>query len=83
MTKDDTLKNAIESESSATITSFLNSLPSQICAKIDLKSVDQVTIQNTSKTGCTSSEERVVARRTFIANDFTVYYAEIESWYTG
>lgn len=81
--KDGILKEAIETGSTETITTFLNSLPYQICAGMDLKSADQSTIQSAVKTGCNSSEEAVIARRAFIANNFSTYYVRMEFWHTG
>lgn len=80
--KDGALKEAIERGSSTAITTFLNSLPYQICGGIDLKSANHSVIQSLTKTNCTISEESVVGRRTFVANNFTTYYAEVEFWYT-
>ena len=78
--KDDTFKNAIETDSNTSITLFLDALPDQICARIDLKSSAQSVVQSSSKTNCVSSDESVFVRRSFV-NGFSIYYAEIEAWY--
>ena len=80
--KDNVLKTAIETSSNTTLTLFLDSLPSQICAKVDLKSSDQIIQESAIKTNCGSSNETVVVRRSFVANSFNVYYARMEAWHT-
>jgi hypothetical protein len=83
MEKDGTLRQAIETGSTSRMVIFLDSLPDQICAKIDLKSKNHVMLYNATKTGCTSSDEYVITRRVFIANNFNIYYSKAEFWYTG
>jgi len=78
--KDDTLRNAIEGNSNTTVILFLESLPEQICASIDLKDKDQNVIMTVRRADCPDSLESVHERRSFIA-DFNTYYARIECWY--
>jgi len=79
--KDGILVDAIETGSSTTLAEFLNSTPNQVCARIDLKLINTSLIENATKTNCNLSAEPVISRRSFIANNFTVYYARMESWY--
>ena len=79
--KDGTLKRSIETGTAAMIGSYLESLPKQICAEIYLKDSNKNMILNITRTGCIYPEESVVQRRVFIANNLTIYYARMESWF--
>jgi len=79
--KDYTLRSAIRDNSNSTINLFLNSLPSQICARVELRDENKTTLQFTAKQDCNSTEEPVVARRAFVGYDYSVYYAKMESWH--
>lgn len=79
--KDGTLKTAVEESSATEIQGFLDSLPVQICANITIYNTAQDNLLSVKKTACDSSEEKLFSRRVFIANSFSVYYAEMVSWF--
>lgn len=79
--KDDTLKIAVETNSTTTPQLFLNSLPDQLCSNITIYTASSAAILSAQKTGCTAKNESTIAVRTFIANNSNVYYAKMEAWY--
>jgi len=79
--KDGTLGKAVEIGSAATLSSFLNSLPSNLCGKIEINDASKNNILAALKPGCTGSNELVISVRAFVGNNFNVYYARMEIWY--
>ncbi|MFC1800639.1 hypothetical protein ACFLYT_01140, partial [Nanoarchaeota archaeon] len=79
--KDDSLKTAIETNTNATLQIFLNSLSTQVCANLTIFTPTQSQIISAQKAGCTQSNESSTAKRTFIANNTNIYYADMVSWY--
>ena len=79
--KDDTLKTAAETNSTTTLQSFLNSLPTQHCGNITVYTSSSTAVLSAQKTGCTAKNESTIAIRSFAANDYNIYYAKMEAWY--
>ena len=77
----DDLKDAIDSNSTSIIESFLdNMLPAQICGKIEVYDSGNSLKLSQTKANCTSGNKTSVARRTFVS-DSVVYYAKMEAWF--
>ena len=79
--KDGSLRQAIETGSTEDIENFINALPNQICAEINLIDSNRYIVKTTVRAGCPDEKESVFERRAFIANNFNVYYARMETWY--
>ena len=79
--KDSTLKTAVEANSSAAIQQFLDSLSQQHCGNIAVYTSESAAVLSAQKAGCITKNESAVAVRSFIANNFNVYYAKMEAWY--
>ncbi len=79
--KDDALKTAVENSNTTTIQQFLDSLPEQHCSNITIYTYSSAQLLSTQKTGCTAKNESVIAIRSFIANNYNIYYAKTEAWY--
>jgi hypothetical protein len=56
-------------------------LPANICSRLTLYSATSEKILTTSKTGCGLPGDYVITRQVFLV-DKTIYYAELELWYT-
>jgi len=87
--KDYSLKYSVQSGSYDGIQSFLDSLPTQICARIGLKDSSGALFKIINKSGCpdySPSTDRIIHRRVFVADDASqiqhIYYAEITAWYS-
>jgi hypothetical protein len=78
--KGNTLKTAVEANSTAAIQQFLNSLPGQFCGNITIYTSASASLLSAQKTGCSSENEFSTAIRAFIAGN-TEYYAKMELWY--
>ncbi|MBW2984326.1 hypothetical protein KY361_04380 [Candidatus Woesearchaeota archaeon] len=79
--KDNTLKTAVETNSTTTLQLFLDSLPAQLCGDITVYTSSSSAVLSAQKTGCTAKNESTIAVRSFVANNFNVYYARMEAWY--
>lgn len=77
----DVLSNAVNQNSIATISQFMNNLPAHICANISIYTITSQQILSANKQNCNSSEQVSIARGAFIANNTNVYYAEMMAWY--
>ncbi|MBU2561184.1 MAG: hypothetical protein KKD17_02720 [Nanoarchaeota archaeon] len=79
--KDRTLKTAVETNSAATIQSFLDALPEQFCGNITVRTSAAVLVLSAQKAGCTEKNESTSAVRAFTAGNSAVYYAGMKAWY--
>jgi hypothetical protein len=79
--KDETLKKATETITNTTLITYLNSLPSQLCAHISIHQTDGIEIIAASKTNCELGSTIATARRAFIVQDITTNYAFMRSSY--
>ena len=78
--KQGVLDRAVSSNSTTEIQSFLDFLPSNTCAKIDLYDDSGAKFMSVRRSYCTYPEEYSVLRRVFISN-YEIYNAKIEVWY--
>jgi len=78
--KDDTLKTAVETNNTATLQLFLNSLSDQFCGNITVYTSSSSAVLSAQKTDCTAKNESTIAVRNFIANN-SIYYAKMGAWY--
>lgn len=78
--EDYTLRDAVTSGGLSTIQSYLNSLPSNMCANITIYSSASMPVLSARTAGCTQSNFSSVAIRHFLANTNT-YYATMRGWY--
>jgi len=80
--KDGTFYDAVTSGSTATIKQFVENLPDPYCAIIFIKDSSQATLLTATKTNCTVSDEKVIARRVFSEKNMgNIYVAEMVMWY--
>ncbi len=78
---DRTLENAVETNSSTTLSKFLNNmLGPNTCGGIELYNSTGSRRLSVNKTGCSSPVQVYIARRTLISNNI-IYYATMRSWY--
>ena len=80
--KDGTLKNVVETTNASTIQQFIDSTPAQFCSNITILSSASAQVLSVQKTGCTAKNESSVALRSFVSNNFNLYYARMEAWYS-
>ncbi len=77
--KDNTLKNAVLSNSNSTINLFLNSLPTPYCGSISILNSSLNTLISSTKNNCTVSDEKVIIRRIFTTPN--IHIAQMVMWY--
>jgi hypothetical protein len=77
--KDGSLAYAIQTKSNVTVTTYLDELPAQYCARIQLLDSNQDIQFSAVSGGCGNADRLAVSRRIFISERKT-YMAEIETW---
>lgn len=78
--KNDVLMMGVLTNSSLLLQEFLDSLPYNVCAKVELFNKDGEKQLTVLKEDCTYSEDYQVVRRVFLAQE-SIYLARMETWY--
>ena len=78
--KDDVLMNSALTNSSVLLQRFLDSLPYNICGKIEILNKESEKCLTVIRNGCTYSEDFQVVRRVFFSQH-SMYLARMEAWY--
>jgi hypothetical protein len=82
MEKDEVLMNSILSDSSLEVVEFLdNYTKDHSCFSLEVEDVNGVQQYLVYKTGCGSTVEKDVVKRTFIVNKNDIYLAKMEVYY--
>lgn len=78
--KSNALSESASTGSTQPINYLLESLPYNTCAKVELYDKNNVRILTVKKVGCTYSDDYLLSRRVFIAQD-EIYLAKMEAWF--
>lgn len=79
--KSSALFTAVKSGSTASILTYINAMPAQICARVSLYSSSQTLLHTVSGTGCgTLPSDYNTGRRVFVVNN-AANLAVMEVWY--
>jgi hypothetical protein len=79
--KDGTLAASVATGSPVTISSFLDSLPGQLCGNATIYTSSSAALLSAQRAGCTAGEEPAIAVRSFVTGVSGVYYAKMAVWY--
>lgn len=78
--KQGVLDRAASTNTTTELQSFLDNLPPNTCAKIELRDDADARLMSVRRSYCTYPEEYYVLRRVFVSEE-DIYNAKIEVWY--
>lgn len=78
--KDRTLQNSIAANNTGAILTYLDALPSRLCANISVFTQASTLQYSVAKTNCTATGEHAVARRVFLNSNDMIFLAKIDLW---
>ena len=78
--KDNVLKLAASTNTTTPLQTFLDTLPYNICSRLEIFTKDNTKLLTAVKRDCTYSEDYLVSRRVFIVQG-NIFIAKMEAWY--
>ena len=75
--KDGTFSTAVAAKNPSGLSSFLNSLPSNICGNLSIFDSSSLLIVSSQNSNC-SLNQTIISRRVFVSSNFSTYYAEMK-----
>ncbi len=78
--KNNVLRAAASTNTTTALQNFLNMLPYNTCGKVEILDKNNERLLTAIKTGCTYSDDYLISRRVFIANN-AIFIAKMEAWF--